>query len=58
MESPERSVTIEALTDLDPEKASLAQAKESHRCLSNTWCCKRMRRMDQRVHLCKNLRFE
>ena len=45
MESPERAVTIDALTDLDTGKASLTQAKESQRCLSNTWCCKRMRRM-------------
>jgi DNA-binding transcriptional MocR family regulator len=29
---------------LDTGKASLAQAKESPRCLSNTWCCKQMRR--------------
>jgi hypothetical protein len=26
-------------------KVYLAQPKESQRCLSNTWCCKRMRRM-------------
>jgi hypothetical protein len=26
-------------------KVYLAQAKESQRCLSNTWCCKRRRRM-------------
>lgn len=26
-------------------KAYLAQAKESQRCLSNIWCCKRRRRM-------------
>jgi hypothetical protein len=45
MESPQRSVTIDALTDLDTGKTYLAQAKESQRCLSNTWCCKRRRRM-------------
>jgi hypothetical protein len=53
MESPKRSVTIDALTELgtgqeiivETMKAYLAQAKESPRCLSNTWCCKRMRRM-------------
>jgi len=28
MESPERPVTSDALTDLDPGKSSLAQAKE------------------------------
>ena len=44
MESPERAVTIDALTNLDTGKASLTQAKESQRCLSNTWCCKQMRR--------------
>jgi hypothetical protein len=53
MESPQRSVTLNALTGLDTGQeiivetitADLAQAKESHRWLSNIWCCKRMRSM-------------
>jgi hypothetical protein len=53
MESPQRVVTIDALTNLDTGQdiivetmtAYLAQVKESQRCLSNTWCCKRRRRM-------------
>jgi hypothetical protein len=45
VESPDRPVAIDALTDLGTGKASLAQAKEHQRCLSNTWCYKQMRRM-------------
>jgi hypothetical protein len=53
VDSPQQSVTIDALTGLDTGqerlvetmKAYLAQAKESPQWLSNTWCCKRRRRM-------------
>jgi hypothetical protein len=53
MDSPQRSVTIDALTGLDTGQecivdtiqAYLAQAKESPQWRSNIWCCKRMRRM-------------
>jgi MarR family len=41
----DRPASIDALTDFDTGKASRAQAKESPRWLSNTWCCKRKRRM-------------
>jgi hypothetical protein len=41
----QRSVTSDALTDLATGKVSLAQAKESPPCLSNTSCCERRRRM-------------
>jgi hypothetical protein len=53
MESADGSATINALTDLDtgqeliaePMKAYLTEAKESHRWRSNTWWCKRRRRL-------------
>jgi hypothetical protein len=41
----QRSVTSDAFTDLATVKVSLAQAKESPPCLSNTSCCERRRRM-------------
>jgi hypothetical protein len=53
MESPDRPARIDALTGLDTGQdlivdtieADRAQAKESHLWRSNTWCCKRKRRL-------------